>query len=554
MILRRLYLYVVSAAALVLLAAGLALLGAAILMFVFNDPAADTNRGQLAIFTAMIVVALPVWAVHFWFARRFALHDPYERASALRRLYMYLACLVSALATTIALALTLSQILAAGLDNQGFNGETTAQLGWAALVFAAVFAFHFWIAAADRKAAGEEGASATLRRWYMYASLLVGLLIMLNGAANLLQAGLSQLALGHSTVTQFGPAVAWTVAGAVLWAFHARAIAAAHLWDDRHSTLRAVEGFMALAVSIATALFGASTILYYVLARLLGVSNPGGAGANLLFAASGPVSLVLVYGTAWFLLQRRLTRDAGTQEADRQAGVRRLYTNLTSLVSLAVLAVGAGGLLWTLVEQLEAPIIGVRPAQWQDPVSLWLTLLAVGAAVWAAHWRHAPWAADRQSLSRRLYVWAALLASILGVLAGGVGMVNALLQQLFSAHPTLQASSNLDVGHYLAVIVVAAAIGAYHWRVLRADAAARPPRPAAAAPPMLVAKPIAVAGAPATAPQEELGPRAHRYTLVVTDATDDDIHQALSGLPPQASYRLTSSDPERAPEHAVDGR
>src|SRR5207302_9483432 len=92
-ILRRLYLYVVSAAALTLLATGLTLLGGTILLFVFNDPSADSSRGQLAVFTAMTVVALPVWAVHFWFARRLALRDPFERASALRRLYFYWACL-----------------------------------------------------------------------------------------------------------------------------------------------------------------------------------------------------------------------------------------------------------------------------------------------------------------------------------------------------------------------------------------------------------------------------------------------------------------------------
>src|SRR5439155_11125190 len=150
----------------------------------------------------------------------------------------------------------------------------------------------------------------------------------------------------------------------------------------------------------------------------------------------------------------------------------------------------------------------------------------------------------RQSLSRKLYVWAALLGSALAVLGGGVGMVNALLQQLFAAHPTLSETSNLDFGHYFAVIVVAAAVGVYHWRVLQADAAARPPKPA-------VAKPAPVAIVAATSYMETaavvLGPHSRRYTLVVTDATDDDVHQALSGLPPQANYKLTPT------EQAVDG-
>jgi hypothetical protein len=98
------------------------------------------------------------------------------------------------------------------------------------------------------------------------------------------------------------------------------------------------------------------------------------------------------------------------------------------------------------------------------------------------------------------------------------------------------------------VLVVAAAVGFYHWRVLRADAAARPPK--AAAPSVAVVAVPATAKTPATdeVEVEAATPHARRYTLVVTDATDDDVHQALADLPPQASYKLTPI------EQAVDGR
>jgi hypothetical protein len=36
--------------------------------------------------------------------------------------------------------------------------------------------------------------------------------------------------------------------------------------------------------------------------------------------------------------------------------------------------------------------------------------------------------------------------------------------------------------------------------------------------------------------------------LAITDATEDDVHQALANLPPQASYKLTSAE-----QVAVDG-
>ena len=552
MILRRLYLYLVSAAALVVLAAGLVLLGGTILLFAFNDPSADTSRGQLAIYTAMTVVALPVWGIHFFFAQRFASRDPFERASALRRLYLYWACLVGSLAAMVAVIGVADQLLRPYLDNLPTNWLSTAQIGWAAAVFGAVWGFHFYVAWRDRAAVGEEGASATLRRWYMYIALLVGLLTMLAGTSSLLQVAWTKLTVGDSNyympLSLAGPA-AMALGGLLLWAVHARVIAIKHLADDRHSTLRALEGFIAVAISIATALFGASQILYYALDRALGVSNPGGVSTtNLLGALAAPGSQLLVYGVAWFLIRRRLQRDAAAQEADRQAAIRRLYTNLAALISLATWGYGAGLLLATLAEQAEAPLIGVNAGDWRDPVSLAITLTVVGGAVWVAHWRHEPWAADRQSLSRKLYVWAALLGSVLAVLGGGVGIVNAVLQQAFSANPRLDETSNLDFGKYLGVIVVAVAVAIYHWRVLRADAAARPHRPAASAPPATVAVATPSAVAATTGPKSDvLVPPGRRYTLVVNDANEDDVHQALSNLPPQASYHLTPQ------EQAVDG-
>ena len=94
--------------------------------------------------------------------------------------------------------------------------------------------------------------------------------------------------------------------------------------------------------------------------------------------------------------------------------------------------------------------------------------------------------------------------------------------------------------------VVAAGVAIYHWTVLRADAAARPAKLATAAPVIAKMVPVAVVATPsATEPApaaEALGPHARHFTLVVNDATDDDVHQALAALPPQASYKLTPTE------------
>ena len=559
MILRRLYLYLVSAAALGTLAAGLSALGYTVLLFVLNDQNADASRGALAGATAATLVALVVWGVHFWFARRYAHRDPAERASAIRRLYVYWACLVMSIGAAIALDNAIADYLRPILDCRTVSppvyipfecgptagAESAIQAAWIALVLGAFWALHYRIAARDRAAVGEQGRSASLRRWYMYPAILIGLLMMLSGAASLIilvWLRLLNSTLGTDQGRYIGDAAGLLVGGLMLWGFHARVLAQSYIEDDRKSTLRALEGFIAVAVCMVFALIGTAQILYYGLARLLGVSNPGNVGSDIVAAMASPVAVVVVYGAAWFLLRRRLARDTGSHEVDRQAGVRRLYTNLAALVSMAALGAGAAGVLWNLAEQIEAPLIGVKASDWRDPISFWGTLFVVGVAVWLAHWRHAPWPGDRQSLSRRLYVWAALLVSVLAVLGSGIALLNVVLQQVFSASPRLDSIANLDFGHYLAVLVVAVIIGVYHWRVLRADAASRPAKhEVEAAPVIAVASAAAdstVATIPATSTSSSSTSRGKRYVLSVMDASEDDVHQALSTLPPAASYRL----------------
>ena len=475
MILRRLYLYVVSAAALVVLAFGLTGAGSTLLIFLINSPEAEFSRSPLAGWLAATVVALPVWAIHQWFARRFAVRDPAERASAIRHLYLYWACLVFSVAFAITLDNALTTGLRPALDNQAADNLLTAQAAWSAAVLLAIWAVHFVMAARDRAAVGEKGASSTLRRWYMYAALLIGQLMLLAGTAIFLQLlWLHAMHSGLADSFSLSNGVALMIAGGVLWAFHARILATRYIQDDRKSTLRAVEGFIVVGYSIASALYGGSLILYYSLARLLGVQNPGGVGNDLLAGLAQPGALLLVYAASWLLVRSRLSRDAAGGEALRQASIRRLYINLAGLVSLGAMAIGAGGVLWTLAEQVEAPVIGVSAFDWRNGLSLWITLFVVGGAVWLAHWRPAPPPPDRQSLSRRLYLWATLLASVLALLGFSVALLYSVIQQLIQPHPRLNDVSNLDFGHYLAALVVAALVGLYHLGVLRSDARARP--------------------------------------------------------------------------------
>jgi uncharacterized protein len=525
-ILRRLYIYLVSAASLVVVAFGITGLGSTFILFFLNDPEWQFSRTSIAGYGAATIVGLPVWAIHIWIGRRYALRDPAERGSAIRHLYFYWACLVFALFFAVnlsnALALALRPWLDTIQDQPPFdNTRPILQSTWNALVLLVIWLVHYRMAARDRAAVGEQGASATLRRWYMYAALFIGFVLMLASGATVLKLlwakGLNSNLYQYELLSS---PVANLVTGFILWSFHARVVATRHIEDDRKSTLRAVEGFLAVALSITLALYGGSQILYYSLARLLGVDNPGGLGNDILAGLADPGSRLIVFAPAWLLVRTRLSRDASTGEAKRQAAIRRLYFNLAALVSLGAMAFGAGQVLWTLAEQVEAPIIGVSPFDWKNPLSIGITLFAVGGAVWLAHWRQAPPAEERQAVSRRLYLWGALLGSVLAGIGFGVALVYSVLQQLLQQNPRLNDVSNLDFGHYLAALFVALVVGLYHWRVMRADAKARPP-----APPLGPAEPAAEPATPpwaATAQLPEGEPASASAAAAVTAATVQD--------------------------------
>jgi hypothetical protein len=49
-------------------------------------------------------------------------------------------------------------------------------------------------------------------------------------------------------------------------------------------------------------------------------------------------------------------------------------------------------------------------------------------------------------------------------------------------------------------------------------------------------------------PTASANSHSRRYVLAITDATEDDLHQALANLPPHASYKLTPAE-----QGATDG-
>ena len=518
MIQRRLYIYIVAAASLGMLLIGLVNLGTTALDQLFRATPIYTNpRDSYAGFGAVTLVGLPVWGIHWWIAQRLARRNLDERASALRRLYLYAVLAATGVATAI-FARGFLEHAAGFLLGTSNDGPSIARAFWGTLVLFALWLYHFRTAAVDRTIAGESGNSATLRRWYAYGLLVLGLAFLLFGARNLLQQVWILLVDSSQTIVPGSlvpSAMATMLTGLVVFGFHLQWTSRAPLAaDDRSSTLRAVQGFVALAASVALALFGASQLSYYALARVLGIDHPGGVGGDILVAVAGPAATVVVFSLAWVWIRRQLTTDAGEVEATRQAGVRHLYTHLVALLALATMAIGAAGLLWTISDQVLSGTLGRPVGEWRDKISLFITLILVGAPMWLSHWRASPEADERYTLSRRLYLYASLLGSVLAALTAGAVFVYRLLALLLGTSDAAAGAPLVDMGKAASVIVVAAVIGLYHWRALRSDAAARP------------------------APAPRMAVIERDVHLIITGASEDEVRRLLGGLPEGSSYSI----------------
>jgi hypothetical protein len=173
---RRLYFYLVAYVSLSMLISGLCTVVRVLLEQALSLDSsgilfgAFSGRGQFreqtALSVALTLVGLPVWLLHWRAAQNWAGSD--ERSSALRRLYLNGVLLTTAL-TAYSSARDLTAHLLGLLLGLPRGGEVIGGLvrPLPYLVVALLFWLYHWrLAAADRQAYGEVGASATLRRWY----------------------------------------------------------------------------------------------------------------------------------------------------------------------------------------------------------------------------------------------------------------------------------------------------------------------------------------------------------------------------------------------------
>lgn len=473
LIIRRVYVYLLTLVGLALMCGAAANLGQLFVELIVRAPIAANElyvRDAVARNGAAALVGVVVWALHWRWIRHLVLTSANERRSTLRGLFLYVVLAGAALITASAARDMIEAILAAVLaTTAGLNlAEAVLRPSPFVIVGALVWVAHWRVAMFDRANAQEAPRTATVRRWYVYGAAFVALVVLEASLHNLLSTAW-RVAVGHTSLggASIATSAATVLVALVVWLTHWGVLA--NIAADEAATLRSVYLFGGSASGIAGALLGCSQILYYGLARALGVDHPGGTDVDIRVDIGNPLAAALVYGAAWAYFRRALRAHAQAfADARGAVGVARLYRYLVALVALAITAIGLGGLLWTLGDVLTG-IGETTPSAIRDRLALFTTMVIAAGPVWPLHWRAVPAdASERRSLARRLYVYLSVIGAALTLVGCGAVVLYRVFGLVLGG--AVPADVKIDLAHALALAIVAGLIAAYHVRALRADA------------------------------------------------------------------------------------
>lgn len=548
---RRLYVYIISAVSLLVLAIGIgnllelafglaweALGGAETII----GDATDV-RQEVSLYLALIAVSLPIWLLHWYLAARWAAldRDDTDRASAVRAIF-FAAVLAVAAGTW---ASTLGTLVNASLDrvfdaDSFFSDAAIASAGAIFIVAFVIWAYHAWMRDTDTQAMIMEGDGVWPPRLYVYGAALAGGVLLLVGVAQLLTLVVDVVADTGDVVSgdrwwasNIASGLSMVIVGGLIWTAHwYYSLHVLHAGDwraasEHSSALRRAYLYLAVLVGVVVTLVMLSFALTELLRWAFGVEATG--TADPLWARLvSPVLVALPFAVFW-LLHQWVIRDEASQFADerRQVAVARLYSYVVSFLALAFTAVGLAYLLGVLIEFLfeSARILDVDPEWVPEQISQFLSITLIGGAVWIWHWLRIQRAVatdpvdERGATSRRVYLYLVLAASTLATLAALAVVLYQALQIILGVRTTEGIAS--DVGTLIGIVIVAGALLVYHVLILRDDLGYETPREAAE-PPDRPTEPAPVAATgepeqPRTVPLLLTGPDRVDFDAVLAD-------------------------------------
>lgn len=501
---RRLYIYLLSGIGLGVLVTGVTMLLTVLFEQLGLGPQGDLIGGgdepirqQLTLASALTVVALPVWLLHWRVAERSVQPDrpgaQAERTSGVRGLYFAIAMGVLLLAAASGVGTTIESIILRltgdELDYRGIGSGLAL-----ALAAGAAWLYHFRLRTRDWAAGPMTGDGAWLPRAYLYGATFVGLLVLLpaiTGAIDLVGRLLLDAPspfAGPSEARWWAYPLAGAISGMIvgggIWLGHtayANRLIADAGWrgaSERPALLRLAYFVAVIATTLGTAIYLVADGAGNALAAAFGVLDEP-AGDPLIGLIALPVLGAVAYLGAWWYHVRQLRAEsAATDVPGRVETGDRLESYPAALVGLGF---GAVGLAWVIGLLIDTLLGGGQVLFGGDTMRRELAqfgpIAVVGFGVWAWQWRgvNVRWAVDPAgeavSTTRRGMLLIVLALSVLAAIVSAGFILYRAFGSVFGISQSADALGELSLP--IAGLLVAAGVALYHGTLLRRDQALR---------------------------------------------------------------------------------
>jgi hypothetical protein len=472
---RRLYFYLVALISLEVVVWG----AIGLLRSIFSGSLSNTTE-TLAQALSLVLVGVPVFGVHWYFAQKFAGSDDEERSSALRALFIYLALLftLTPVAQNLLALINRSLIVLAGFNRSHaiLGGGQTWQDNLIAVAINVLIAAYFLnVAHVDWRELGDVENFGWVRRLYRYLWVLYGLGLTVFGVEQLIHflfyvpAGM----LGQPDREIFVNAVSLLIVGLPVWIYCwmlcQNALSES---GEQGSHLRLAVLYLLSLGGVITVLVSAAMALAAILRWIVGVPV---VMYDFLQQIENPVAVGLPLAGVWAYYGNWLKREIDSvPEAQTRSGRWRLYLYILSFIGFGASLTGVSVLIALIID------LTTGHALWGDALRAQLSgslaALAASLPLWLRTWLPVQSAAledgdagihARRSVVRRVYLYLMIFAGVIGGMTSAGMLAYTLLRTALTRH--VDGDLLYTVLNQAQILILFALTLIYHLGNLRRD-------------------------------------------------------------------------------------
>ena len=474
---RRLYFYLVA-----IISLEVVLWGVIGLLRSMVSATVSSTADALAQALALILVGVPIFLFHWLWTQRLAAKDSEEKAASLRAIFLY-AALFATLSPVVQNTLAfINRSLLGFAKLDPYRALIGGSQSWAdnliAIVVNGVVAYYFWTVQKKEWASLPDKENfADTRRLYRYLWLLYSLLMVVFGAQQTLRyifyIPMPDYLIGNVGREMFANGLALLIVGTPLWLYVWSAIQGSlSIPVEQNSNLRLGILYFLSLIGVVTVLSAGGTLLNVLLRWAFGEQIPWNEFVNQI---GDPISIGLPMAGLWAYHSPWLRRQIDVDEDIlRRAGKKRFYSYILSVLGLGASVVGLSLTFSFVID------ISTARAIWGDTLRLRLSgslaTLAVGLPVWLRMWNPLQGEAlsdseqgehARRSAIRRVYLYLALFAGVIGGMATAVGFVYLIINTLLTGNAEPDFVPQLL--NMLTLLILFVVLLVYHLRCLQGD-------------------------------------------------------------------------------------